>query len=90
MTRTSMKLIGNHILASCELKSRNEMMPILFTENTQSEHTPLWMQSSRKFIEKFAPDTTNYTHAHQPARSVPHSKLGRTLFTTVMRIDAKQ
>jgi len=55
-----MNEMGNHVFASSELKSRKEIIPNLFTTSTHREQTALCMHSSKKFMEKFAPDTTNY------------------------------
>lgn len=56
-----MKDIGNHAFASFQSKSRNEMIPNLFTIVTAPIHTDDCIHSSRKFMEKLAPDTTNYS-----------------------------
>jgi hypothetical protein len=65
-----------------------EMMPAFLTAVTQATQTIDWIASSRKFMEKFAPDTTNLFR-----------KLGqndacmdgvRTLFTTVIKMEARQ
>lgn len=60
ITVTSKKLIGNQALASCRSNALNEMIPSFFTVATQATHTDDWMHSSRKFMEKPLPDTTNY------------------------------
>jgi hypothetical protein len=59
MTLTSRKLMGNHALASSMSNALNEMIPSFFTVATQATHTRDWRHSNRKFIEKFAPETTN-------------------------------
>jgi hypothetical protein len=40
-------------------KALKEMTPALLTPVTQATQTTDWIASSRKFMEKFAPDTTN-------------------------------
>lgn len=60
MTLTKRKLIGNQAFASCQSNALNEMMPMRFTNTTHDTQTIDCMQSKRKFIEKFAPDTTNW------------------------------
>lgn len=60
ITVTRRKLIGNQAFASLLSKSRNEMMPIFFTENTQATQTDDCMHRSKKFMLKSTPDTTNY------------------------------
>lgn len=59
MTPTSMTLIGHHTFASFMSKSRNEIIPSLFTVNTHATQTDDCMHSRRKFMLKWVPDTTN-------------------------------
>src|SRR5882762_7550651 len=59
MTLTRRKLIGNHILASCMSKLRNEITPIFFTTMTHATQTEDWMHKRKKFMEKLRPETTN-------------------------------
>jgi hypothetical protein len=58
MTETNKKLMGNHVLASAMSNLRNEMIPSLFTVRTHKTQTEDWMHKSRKFMEKFRPETT--------------------------------
>lgn len=58
MTETNKKLMGNHVLASAMSKLRNVMIPSLFTVRTHKTQTEDWMHKSRKFMEKFRPETT--------------------------------
>lgn len=59
ITKTSIKLIGNHALASFQSKARKDIMPIFLTATTQDTHTMDCMHSSRNVMEKSAPETTN-------------------------------
>ena len=85
-----MKLMGNHIFASRASKSRKEMRRIRFAAETQSTETVDCMQSRRKVILNDRPDTTNCaTMIERPGER--YNIVGvRTLFTTVMRIEARQ
>ena len=58
ITQTRRKLMGNHAFASFMSKSRKEMSPAVLQPYTTAEHTLLWMQSSRKVMEKCVPETT--------------------------------
>lgn len=88
MTKTSMKLMGNQALASFQSKARKEMMPNFLTIATHDTHTIDCIPRRRKFMEKCAPDTTNWTGYEQAG--APEQQWQLTLLTRVMRIDAKQ
>lgn len=51
--------MGNHALASCRSNSRKDIIFNFLTTPTHTQQTVDCMQSKRKFIVKFAPDTTN-------------------------------
>jgi len=59
ITQVSIKLMGDHIFASCQSKLLKEMMPSFLTRDTQDMQTEDWIASRRKVIEKSLPDTTN-------------------------------
>jgi hypothetical protein len=66
----------------------NEMTPALLTTVTHATQTIDWIVRSRKFIEKCAPDTTNYFHSS--VRNDASTDGVLTLFTTVIRMEARQ
>lgn len=91
ITLTSKTLIGNHFFASPQSKGRNEITPAVFTAITHPTHTRDWIVRSRKFMEKLAPETTYCDVKRQSVSSMNALvRNGRTLFTTVMRMEARQ
>ena len=58
-------------------KSRKEMSPAVLQPYTTAEHTLLWMQSSRKVMEKCVPETT-YWREHAGEFSGENAGKGRS------------
>lgn len=87
MTMTRKVLTGSHAFASCMLKSRNEMNPNFLIVITLAIQTILCNESKRKVILNWLPDTTNYAGVNRLIWNI-HGL--HTLFTTVMRIEARQ
>lgn len=58
MTLTSMKLIGNHFLASFQSKSRNVITDSPLNNHTHATQTVDWIANSRHVMLKLVPETT--------------------------------
>jgi hypothetical protein len=89
--------MGNHLRARDQLKSRYVRRPVRLHIQTQPVQTADWIQRSRKFMEKCAPDTTNFCRAEKTISTIRDGEPGvrgsgsqRTLLTTVIRILAAQ